>query len=731
MKYIDFECEFSSRIWFKEFKYHFICFDEDTLSKLNLSIRNEFSNDDQDGLFFFSQFLFKQVFKKWEGTLNPELVYFTTKMLVLTGCNLEARKISHGFEFHPGCLAWQLGSYHRAKNVKKFEFQNRLIELEKIIFQESNHSYAINGNNNLQQELLYWYLAFQSPDSCYQLYSEKPDLFSYVFPLAILIEKLIQKKDNETISKIIHKMNQITDKSIYEKMIVMNKTAVFYQLKGDQKNAIESFEYALELAKKLGDLLMAGKLSFNQGSSYFYISEYEFSLDYYRKAELLYKQVNDSTGVGKVYNALSAVYNVLGEFTIAEKYIKLAEKSFKYSNNEDMKNGIRYKQAILLQLRGYYKKAIQILDESTSTNSFLKLEQTLLKIWCNFELSHNFNINEINQVEKDSEKIGYTLGKGNVLFLIAKMFTIKGEIISSQIKLDQAYNIFQKINNFRGIMKVMNATAFNELLKGNFSIAEQYCLTALSHAKNNNFFIEEIEANNILAHLFFLKGEKEKAINIIDNCLFALETKNIKNSYYLQALKLRFIFELNSKNTFILSTSLIKLIKHSVNSGSQYWIHQSRLMEAYEFYESRIYSNTIEIIIQVIETSESFDIKFSAEKLFIKTLLDKLEYEEIDSKEKLILVSDLTKKINSLLDLSIISGLRLNTLEIQILKLKFHSIIDNSLNLQLEINKINKFVEEKKLYYFTPEIEKINRRSNIDEHSSHSYGIDKSIIIQI
>jgi len=227
----------TKNIYFNDFRVHFDRLDEATLSKIKDHFIPEMT--EISGLYSFAKFLFKKIML-WEGSLHPELVYLTTKALVLAGLNDEARKVARGFDFHIGCLSWLVGSYYREPKTKKFN--NLLHELTLAVSdQERNLPFDIAFSDAIG-----WLLAYVPIEDCLNLYNKYKSYFLDSFPIYILLERFI--KENRLKSAFFY-LNDVLSRENLEKNsilnnLILNKEATLYQLTGNQDKAIITFEMA-------------------------------------------------------------------------------------------------------------------------------------------------------------------------------------------------------------------------------------------------------------------------------------------------------------------------------------------------------------------------------------------------------------------------------------------------------------------------------------------------------
>ena len=361
-----------------------------------------------------------------------------------------------------------------------------------------------------------------------------------------------------------------------------------------------------------------------------------------------------------------------------------------------------------------YEKSLKILNTfDQKEQSILNFEVQLLKLTTFFE-RHNVIIeSEVEYLLDMADSLKYTLGKANLFYHWGRMNILQGNILFGKSKIDESYKIFHKISNTRGIVKTLIMNSLFELISGKITSAESYCETALTQSKNYHLFTEEIESSLILSAISFLIDNKHKAQNVIDSVLFLLESRNMKNNYYLQALFTKCVFELHelsfwNKLDNIFRSSLIKFMKITKNSGSLYWINQSKLMEALEFMNSENYMNSYSIAREILHNSENFEMKFQAHKILIKSLIAILLENSIEKNENKYreVQKEIEIELDKMKQLHIKENFIIKKIEYQMLILSYHSMIDNHKDVDSRIEKVKEIIKKNRVYHYSHELQK-------------------------
>ena len=659
-------------------------------------------------MYDFAKYLFNVVYNNWTGFLDPNLVYITSKILVLMGLPLEARKISQGYDFHPGCCSARLSSYYRNSNSTDEREISNLLKLANMYLQERGNT----ENIIVVSDLVTWIAAFLPVKEVFNFYLQNKERFNNAMSCIMVIDRLFSIPELSSIATIITHINKMVFLSNYEQILFNNKKAVFYQIKGNQKQALDFLELAEKGAVLIGDISSASKILFNKGSSYFLIDEYDLSFKSYQKAETFYQLLGDEVGSGKCFNALSTVYNAIGEYSIAEKYVELAEHIFSDETKSVMKQGILYKHAYILYLKGEYEDALNIIYQfDLKDRTILNFEINLLKLSSHFEMTRHISFDEINTMIGIADELNYSLGKANLLLEFCKMLTLQGKIIEAKTYLDASYKIFHKINNYRGVIRCLLMNALVDMLEDNINEAESFCVTALDKAKRLNLYLEEKEAKIVLGSIFFFKNQNEKAKNLFDSILFSLESKNIHNNYFLQAMLNKCYFAIDNQE-YDVKRELIDFIKFAKNSGSQYWMQHSQILEAQELLYRKKFNQSNKLVSDVRLKTQNFDIKFLATKILLQGLLQEVTLLKKNKVNEIKIIEKVKKILNILegTEIEIQFDLQIHQIELGFLKLQLYQILYEQERFHKELNLIKEIIQKYNLTVYNKEV--INYEQN-------------------
>ena len=149
-------------------------------------------------------------------------------------------------------------------------------------------------------------------------------------------------------------------------------------------------------------------------------------------------------------------------------------------------------------------------------------------------------------------------------------------------------------------------------------------------------------------------------------------------------------------------------MKITKNSGSLYWINQSKLLEALEFINSENYMNSYSIALEVLQYSENYEMKFQAHKILINSLIASLLDENINKNEKRIQMvkEEIDIELEKMYKMHIKEDLIIKKIEYQLLILSYWSVIGNQKGVESRIEDLKEIITKNHVYHYSHELQK-------------------------
>jgi len=333
--------------------------------------------------------------------------------------------------------------------------------------------------------------------------------------------------------------------------------------------AIEMYEKALFLFKKAEEPVGQGNVHFSKGDVYLYTGKYDKALEMYARALHLYKKGEEPRGQGNTYYRKGQIFFIKGETSNAEimydKALPFFEKTYAILNQG---NVFMDKGNIYLR-KGYNSSALKMYDRSLL---LFKKAGSLLDQGNIYHIKGEL-FNRIGNYSKALEmsdkamnlfkKINNPMGLANVYVQKGNIYLICDEILKALEMYDKALPLYEKMEFKLGVAQVYRAKGDIFLEYSNYSKAldlydkaayffekleEPLGLGCIYKTKGIIFFVTgksslslefyekainifnkigEIELESFTmqkkAMVLIWQGEKEEALNLLENAFYKLE----------------------------------------------------------------------------------------------------------------------------------------------------------------------------------------------------------------
>ena len=200
---------------------------------------------------------------------------------------------------------------------------------------------------------------------------------------------------------------------------------------------------AIYESTKLGDSTLIAQSYGDIGNVYLKKGDYDECLKYFNKVLTIRKLRNDIPGLAKTYSGIGMVYNTQNKYELSMKNYLIALEYVNKTNDEKIKNNIKYAMSgLLLDLKDY-KKAMLYSKQSIAYFEKLDLKPTLCPMYINngnICLGLKDTVNAIKMYEKAKIICNET---GNKLFLSKALNNI-GIIKVAQKKYEDSKKLFDE-----------------------------------------------------------------------------------------------------------------------------------------------------------------------------------------------------------------------------------------------------------------------------------------------
>ncbi len=278
-----------------------------------------------------------------------------------------------------------------------------------------------------------------------------------------------------------------------------------YLSKGEYDLSIESFESAIQQAKEAGDeLLLAGSYG-GLGKVYLRKGEYDLSLEYQENYLNVSKEMDDHKEIGQAYLNLGGVYYHKSDYS---KTVDMWLSSLLNMELAEDEQGIAY---ALNNLGVAHDKMGKTTEAMEHYERCLGIKKKLGDIR-GMAMAYN-NIGIIQKVKGDMEtsissykksleirlKIGDLSGIANAYNNLGSIYVQMGDYETAKEYFVKYLGVVKAIGDTWGIARAFSNLGESEIELGQLE-------EALAHCDNAIELAEEHEFKDILAHVFWIKG---------------------------------------------------------------------------------------------------------------------------------------------------------------------------------------------------------------------------------
>jgi tetratricopeptide (TPR) repeat protein len=229
-----------------------------------------------------------------------------------------------------------------------------------------------------------------------------------------------------------------------------------YRDLGEFKKSIQFYEQRLEIARRIGDIMGEGIAFLNMGNAYTDLGEYKKALQLYEQALEIDRRIGNVMGEGYVLDNMGCVYLSIGE---SKEAIQFYEPALEISRRIGDVMGEGYalcNMGIAYGGLGEFKKAIQFYEPALEI--FRRIGYVIGEGYalCNMGIAYRdlgeykkaILLNE--QALEISRRIGDVKGEGYALLNMGNAYRDLGEYKKAILLNEPALEIFRRIGDVRG-----------------------------------------------------------------------------------------------------------------------------------------------------------------------------------------------------------------------------------------------------------------------------------------
>ncbi|WP_293338108.1 tetratricopeptide repeat protein [Microcoleus sp. CAWBG58] len=266
--------------------------------------------------------------------------------------------------------------------------------------------------------------------------------------------------------------------------------------RGDLSAALKSWEKALKLYLKLGDIdslkksveifhdigyrEQEAKLLSNLGNSYESMTQYKEAIEVYKKSLAIFKELGKRNEEAGVYSNLGNIYNSLGQYQLAidslEKSVKIYEELGDRQNKANplgnLGNSYYFRGEYDLAI-DYYKQSLAIEQEFHRDSNDAAI--TLIGLGNAYIFLNKYQeaIDYCKQSLQISQKLGVPQTEANALGSLGYAYGLMRQFKKSIDFSEQSLTIFKKLDDRMGTANSLNNIGDSLFLIGDLPGAEK------------------------------------------------------------------------------------------------------------------------------------------------------------------------------------------------------------------------------------------------------------------
>ncbi len=341
---------------------------------------------------------------------------------------------------------------------------------------------------------------------------------------------------------------------------------VTYYFMNDYNLTLENYKKAIRLYRQTKNKQGVANCLHNIGLVYDDWSDYETAIEYYNKSLAIEKELNNKEGSAASLNTIGTVYHSLGKY---DKALEHYQQSLKiYEDLNDVKGSAQLYNniGVLYKIIGNYKKALDCYNKALLKYKTIDYKIGISKILNNIGAIYNSDLKNYDkalQYYKESLKIKQEFGnKKGIAISLNNIGIVYGSYKKYPKALDylnRALKIMQELNNKKGIVLTEYNIGDIYYSSANYKKAINYYNSSLDLARKVNLKDYMSNIYNSLSALYVSIGNHKKALKYykqytaVKDSIFNEESQNkiaeLETKYEMEKKQQRVEF-LTKKNEF-------------------------------------------------------------------------------------------------------------------------------------------------------------------------------------
>lgn len=388
--------------------------------------------------------------------------------------------------------------------------------------------------------------------------------------------------------------------ALAQKVKTLLKKGRILELIGKWDLSEDTYQKALELAKKDRDALLLGQAHNRMGSVLLLKGEYQEGKRYLNAAEQLFESIDDTAGIADVRGNLGNLYFRLGEYEEAKNYFLDSILLFQKNSQEPVNPQIVSNLGLTYMNQGAYDEGIHVQEKHLETYEKFKDKRgmaTILTFMGVVRLEKGDYDEALSSFQRGLE-LNMELGNKQLTAIaignIGIVYERKGDFEKAMRHYERDLRICEELGDKQGTAIALGLIGQLLNIQGEFYHAIEYLQKDLMICEELGYQKGIAKAVNTLGDIFYYLGQYDRSIYFYDRAIEV--TRRIGNKLVLG-------FSLVEKGTVLLEDPML--------------------------------GNLAEVSAEAHEIATELgnpDLLFEAEMLSAKTLIHRAEFEAAKAK---------------------------------------------------------------------------------------------------
>jgi tetratricopeptide (TPR) repeat protein len=273
--------------------------------------------------------------------------------------------------------------------------------------------------------------------------------------------------------------------TLFSRSASLSNMGIFYQIQGNLREALEHYQQALEIDRKIGNKQGEASTLTNMGNVYQIQGKFKEALEHYQQAlEIDRKIGNEEKEVNQLCN-IGVVYKNQGKLKEAlVQYQQALEIDRKIGNKQGEASALG-NMGLVYQIQGKLKEALEYYQQALEIDRKIGNKQGEASDLGNMGIVYDIQgkpkeaLEHYQQALEIDRKIGNKQGEAGHLCNIGNVYQIQGKLKEAFKHYQQALEIHRKIGNKVGIASDLCNMGIVYKIQGNLKEALEHYQQAL------------------------------------------------------------------------------------------------------------------------------------------------------------------------------------------------------------------------------------------------------------